>query len=515
MGKYVIFANFDGDDYYKAKRSPSLFLQGVNPHLQIKVTEIEVLTYNESNTISGNLKDNNGTNLTSYPVSIKILTPDNTTTTITTNTDNNGNFTTSYTPTIRGEYTIWAETSKTDSYSRTISKEQLVLTDTLNTTTSISCDVETCIIDNTIQLVATVKEGNNNVSGVDVRFYNGDTLITKNDLADGSNPTFKTNTDGECIINYPISEVKNYTFHAVCLGNAQYNNSTSTNITVTGAKHTLTVELLPSTVYRGWNPVIQVINENNQSVSGLSFTVGVGGETMTLTSNNSGQIVLPIINTVGNTTITVQLSNATGYNNINQSLTLKVLDTLTLTRNGLTATNYNEKIPYKSWKNLSNMKVKNDGNYTVCGTNCYSDMLASRAGTLNTPAPLKFSDFGLELPSGAILDKLIVTMRIRTLSCSSASANVSITAPTLSILGNTKVMTLPPTKSGNTTSLLPFQDFGDVTAEIDLSNITVGELNNTSNYFTITFPRNTSGNTGRLQIDYVEIKVLYTPPMGV
>ena len=64
------------------------------------------------------------------------------------------------------------------------------------------------------------------------------------------------------------------------------------------------------------------------------------------------------------------------------------------------------------------------------------------------------------------------------------------------------------------TGRLPFKNLGTVTGEIDLSNVTVGQLNSNGNYFTISFPKNKSSNVGKLEIDYVELIIKYTPQEG-
>lgn len=285
-----------------------------------------------------------------------------------------------------------------------------------------------------------------------------------------------------------------------------YNAGTSNTITVTTTKHTLTATY-DETIYKGWTGIIRVTDETGTGVEGIPFTVTVNGSSSTITTDNVGNLILQSFNTPGTASISVSCNATTKYNAMSsQSFTLTVKDTESVHVIPLSAINNNTRIPHKDWVNLENMQINNNNKYTECGTKCYNNVLAGKNGTLHTPAPLRFSNLGLNIPSGVQLDSLKVYMKIRTLSCSSDSANIKITAPTITMLGNSTLFTLQTNKT-----ILPYKYFDTITATIDLTNITVSQLNNKDTYFIVTFPKNGNTNPGRLQIDYVYLEVKYTP----
>ena len=503
MGRYVIYADFNGDDKYTSRRSKLCFLDGVNPHLKVSVNDIDTLTYNEENTITGKVRKLDNSAIGGFHIHVYIVTPDNTIVTRYPMVNSYGNWSTTYTPTTRGAYTIYAFTDETEEYSKSTSTELVVYTDSLDTVTALTCDVESTVVGSTIQLTATVSSGDNRLSGLTVYFYKGDVLINPNNQ---NAPTTKTNSKGECTISTNISTVGTHTYHCVVMGNELYNTSTSANLSITATAHTLDISLYNSSVYRGRYPKVQIRNEKNEPVNQLPCSVTVNNQSMNLTTDINGMVTLPVTLNEGTYTVNVNVNGVTGYTNTTKALTLKVLDDVTVTNSNLSASNVDTSIPYKSWENLSNLRVGNDGNYTVCGTNCSSNTLAGTNGSRNTPATLRFSNLGFNIPTGSTLQSLTVNMKIRTLSCSSDTAKVVISNPTLRLGSNSVVMTLPST--GN----LPYKNFGTVTGQLNLSGITVAQLNNSSTYFTIQFPKNTSTNIGKVQIDYVEVKVRYTPP---
>lgn len=496
-GKYVIFAEYYGSELYTSRRSKLLFLEGVNPHLKIEIDPIEVLTYNETNTITGTVKTQNNNALPYHSIKLVIETPNGTEIELPHATNDVGEFSIPYTPTSRGGYKIQVQTEEDQEYSKSSSDPIYVLTDSLSTTTTLTSDNEQIVAGHTVSLTAKVKDSSNTpAKGVTVEFYDGNNLL-------GST---NTNSNGEAIAEIQLDTVKTYSITAKVVANSMYTTSTSSTVSVSVIKHTLSATLNADTIYIGWTAKIRILDEDNNPVTNTAFNVSIGGESQTLLTNSTGTLTTPVFSSTGTKTIIVSRSASTDYNALSSQFSLKINGVLSVDSSPSSVSNNQTKIPYKIWENLGNTRIANDGNYTVCGTNCTRNVLGGKNGSWNTPAPLKFSNLGLNIPNNADLDSLEVYMVIRTLSCSSDTANIGISAPTVSMLNKNVLMEL---NTGN--SRLPFKSFGTVKATIDLNNITVEQLNNSNTYFVITFPKNSTTNTGRLQIDHVYVKVNYTP----
>lgn len=498
-GKYVIYAEFYGSELYTGRRSKLLFLEGVNPHLDITLASINVLTYNESNTISGTVKAGKNSAVEDKEVTVRIEAPDGTITEETDTSDSNGEFSISYTPTQRGEHRIIAETQEDENYSKSSSQELYVLTDSFETTNTLTSSHAEQIIDNKVKLTSKVRDSNGvDVQGLTVQFYNNTTLLG----------TAKTNSDGVAVYEYTLGSVGSYSFTAQTISTDMYNTSTSSAVSVTCIKHTLNIQLDNTSIYKGWHGRLVVNDEKGNIVTGLNLTVTVSGNSGTYTSNSAGIIDLGLFNTTGSYTISISGNNMNKYSNVSKTVTLTVKDTPVENNRTLSASNNSTSLPYKTWDNMGNMLTDN-GQVANCGTGCPNNVLASFYGSRNTPAPIKFSNLGFNIPDGATIEHVKVTMKIRTLSCSSDSANIRITAPTLTMLSNNVLFQLT-TNEG----ILPYKNFGNITATLDVNNINASQLNNNNTYFLVTFPRNANTNTGRLQIDYVNVEVKYTPRQG-
>jgi len=500
MTDYWGYADWEGDYTHGRCRSNPTIINTGNPHMKVTINPIGTLNYNQSNTITGKVTTLAGTPLKNIQVKLVIILPREKTALFNVTTNANGVFTQTFTATRNGEYLIYAIAQETELYSESESEEILATTTNLATTTTITRGaVISDYVDSVITLTVTVKDENDNsLSNMDVAIYtSNNTLIAQR----------KTNSNGIVQLNYKLDHTGSTTFRAETIANTLYTGSTSNTINVIVRKHNLTADLDSSTVYVGWTARIFVQNENNKPTANTKFTVQVGNQTSTIISDEEGMIETAPLNATGNTTITITYAGNEKYNSYTKTFTVNVKAAISTQQTPKTVQNTQTAIPYKAWTNLSNMLVGGEGKYGEAGTGCTgSTALAGRNGSRKQPAPLAFSNLAYDIPDGAELDQITVYLKIRTLSCSSDSANIGITAPTLKLLGKSVLMNLP-TSNGK----LPYKEFGLVTGTLDLSGITARQLSDSDTAFTIVFPANSTTNIGRVQIDHVYAVIKYTP----
>lgn len=499
MTDYWGYADFDEDGTHRRCRSNPIIINTGNPHMQVVVNPVGTLSYNENNTITGTVKSPDGTALSNIQVTITIILPRDKTATFHTTTNSNGVFTQTFLATRHGEYIIYATAAATNDYSQTDSEEIITTTNNLSTVTTISTNYTSVYVDNIITLTVNVKDENNNsIQNMDVAIYDQDNNIIAQR---------KTTSQGTVTLQYKLDTVKTYKFHAKAIANTLYTESTSSTITVVSKKHILTTSIESSTLYTGWTARIYVENENNKPTANTKFYVTINNQTSSIISDSDGFITTPALNTIGTQTIKIEFAGNEKYNTLSKNYTITVKGSITTQLTPKAVENTQTAIPYKTWANLSNMLVGGEGKYGEAGTGCTgSTALAGRNGSRKIPAPLRFTNLAYDIPTNANLEEITIYLKIRTLSCSSDSANIGIAAPTVSLLSKSKVMDLPTSNAK-----LPYKEFGLVTATLDLSGINVSQLNNTDTGFTITFPANTTTNTGRVQIDHVYTKIKYTP----
>ena len=505
MAKYVAYAEFGGDSTHHSDRSNLCLIETGNPHVQLTVNKVGGtngrITHNERVTVTGTVKDQRGRPINNYHVVLWVLLPRDTTGHFSTDTDRNGKFTMSFNPTRHGDYIIYCVCPKTDLYAETKSDEQYLTTNNLDTSTSLTANYNSLIVDQTVTLTATVTDSENNViKGVTVAFYDSENNLLGTRIS---------NTSGKASLSQKLTEVKTYRYYAKSIATGTYAESpNSDNVTVTTRKHDLTAEIEATTLYLGWTARIHVQNESLLTTKNAKFKVTINNNVQNIFSDNEGVIETPAFNTVGSSTIKVEFAGNSKYNILSKTFNVTVKGAVTVRRVPQGIVNDNENAPYRSWTNLTGILAGSEGSLANCGTACTpTAALAGRNGTANTPAPLKFTRWGFGVPSDAELTQLKVFLSIKTLSCSSDSANIGISAPTWQIFGKQILMDLP-TSNG----LLPYKSFGLVTATLPINhNIDTHTVNNNETPFYIKFPKNTTTNIGRVQIDVCYIELTYLP----
>lgn len=505
MAKYVAYAEFGGDSTHHADRSNLCLIETGNPHVQLTVNQVGGangrITHNERVTVTGTVKDTKNRPISNYHVILWVLLPRDSTGHFDTYTNDNGEFTLSFNPTRHGEYIIYVNCPKTSSYAETTSEEQYLTTEGMTTITTLSSNYTSLIVDQTVTLTAKVVDSDNNVlNAMPVIFY---------DVNDNIVAQKTTNSKGQATCSIKLTEVKSYQYYAKTVAKEGYEaSSNSNNVTVTTRKHDLSSSLETSTVYVGWTARIHVQNESLLTTKNTRFKVTINGTTQDIISDNEGVVETAPFNTIGTSTIKIVFSGNSKYNSYTQTYTVTTKGAVTVRKVPQDIINDNTAAPYRNWTNIEAMKAGSEGNVANCGTACTdSAALASYYGTLHTPAPLRFKKWNFGIPENAELTQLKVFLSIKTLSCSSDAANISIGAPTWKIFGKSILFELPTSNS-----ILPYKSFGLITATLPISNnISVSTINNPETPFYVLFPRNMSTNTGRLQIDVCYIEVTYIP----
>lgn len=156
-------------------------------------------------------------------------------------------------------------------------------------------------------------------------------------------------------------------------------------------------------------------------------------------------------------------------------------------------------VPYKNWGSLYRLEA-NDNSDARC------DYIGSASGSYNRPGPLKVTGFGFNIPSTARIDSIVVTYEHFKISHSSASAHMSIAAPTLSLYNvgaGSQLGNAPPTsRTAYSKTWTRSSTWQPTPAMVNSGNFGVG----------INYPKNTSGNPGDLALDYILVTINYTLP---
>lgn len=505
MAKYVAYAEFGGDNTHHADRSNLCLIETGNPHVNITVDHVgdnnNRIEHNIPLDVTGTVTDNKGRAIENQKVVLWVLLPRDSTGQFTRYTDASGHFTFTFTPTRHGEYIIYVNSPATELYAESTSAEQMITTESLPTVTTLSTNYSSLIVDQVVTLTATVTDENNNrIKGMEVAFFDSrNTLIAQR----------KTDSNGQVILTKKLDEVKTWIFYAKSITNDLYaGSSNSSNVSINVRKHDLTFTLETSTLYLGWTARIHVENESGLSTKNGKFSVKIGNNTQNIISDSEGVITTPVFNTVGNSTIQVSFAGNSKYNSLSKAFNITTRGAITLRKVPQEVANDKTGDPYRSWTNLEAVKVGSEGKLANCGTACTDTAaLGGRYGTYNTPAPLKFTKWAFGVPDNAELTQLKLFLSIKTLSCSSDAANIGISAPTWKIFGKQILMDLP-----TGTGLLPYKHFQLVTGTLPITNnISVSTVNNNETPFYILFPKNSTTNIGRLQIDVVYIELTYIP----
>lgn len=509
MAKYVAYAEFGGDNTHHADRSNLCFIETGKPHVKLHVDTVGGvngrINHNERVYVTGTVKDTKNRPINDYSVVLWVLLPRDTTTYFRTRTNANGEFTLSFNPTRHGDYIIYINCPQTELYAETTSAEQYLTTDNMDTSVTLATNYTSLIVDQTVTLTAIVKDENNNlINGMPIAIYDeNDNILAQR----------TSNSKGEVKVTYKLTEVRNYRFYAKSLTWDKYQGSSNSNaVTVGTRKHDLTASIEATTIYLGWTARIHVENESLRQTANAKFKVTINGNTQNIFSDAEGVIITPPFNTVGNSTIKVEFGGNSKYNPLEASFNVTTKGAITVRKVPQDIINDNEADPYRSWRNITGLLAGSEGDFANCGTACTdSAAIASRNGTYHTPAPLRFKQWGFNVPDNAELTQLKVFLSIRTLSCSSDAAKISIGAPTWKIFGKQILFDMPTADSK-----LPYKNFGLITATLPIANnISISTVNNNETPFYILFPQNTSTNTGRVQADVCYIELTYIPKQTI
>ena len=504
MTKYLNFCQFNGDDTYKNRRSNFSIVETGAPKFVVKVDEIGTLEFNELNTVTGTVKNYLNQPQSNVAVEVVVELPRDSIGYFHTTTNAQGVFSIQFRATRHGDYIIRAVASENTQYRSGTSPDVFATTGQIATTTTLTASASELIVNQVVALTATVKDASNNVlKGAKVIVYdeNGTELYQG-----------YTNSSGQYVRNIKLSEVTTYKFKAKAASTDLYFESAMTGlVSVRTIKHTLEATLVDDILYDGWSARISVKNESEKVTSNTKFTVtvsdGVNSNSSNIISNENGVVTTNPISSSNNTIhIAISFAGNEQYNALSQTFDISCKPSIKITKVPRTIQNNETSYPYKPWENISSILRKGEDASASAGTNCTSNPLASRAGSRYRPAPLKFSNLDFNIDENSELKSLKIVMSCRTLSCSSDAANVSIASPSVKLFGSSYLMELPTTNGK-----LPFKKFGDVVKTINLTDLTVSRITSDSFYFIIDFPPNTSSNTGRVQVDYVEATLEYVP----
>lgn len=153
-------------------------------------------------------------------------------------------------------------------------------------------------------------------------------------------------------------------------------------------------------------------------------------------------------------------------------------------------------IPFKHWDDLQNLK----GSGVAYCVRSGNGSIATAAGTYNTPAPITLSGFNFNFQQGTIIEKVIVHYSHQKFTMSSRTAYPTFAGPRISLLGTGQSKTgnaVPTSYTANT---------------LEFTGVTAEQLKSADFGVKIEYPKNTSGNTGRLALGNVYLEVVFKTP---
>jgi hypothetical protein len=520
MSEYLVYAVWDGNDDYNATSSNYLLMtfnnreyfitlssdytniqQGASVQIQGVVTEIidnSIKNTDIQNSITLTETSPSGT-VTEYAI-------DNYNT-------NTHSFTKTITPTESGVYTYSAKIPSGTNNKGGKSNSITINTNKVSTTTTITASSTNITVDKTITLNALLKDSKGNrVTGVPVTFYyqtTGNTTYTKIS-------TVKTNITGNAIISYTPSTVSKYTFKAVFEGQGNYTASENT-VTVTTKQHTLDFTLNQSVLYPNYFISGRLFNEDKQLVNNKKLTVSfkdTSGNTLFSNysgyTNSNGYIKTSTYKfATDSVVITVQYTATNGdkYKSFSKSFTVPILTSTSATNTNISGVNTSTNVPYRTWNNLSNI-LSLDNNYSRCGgrKGYPRELIASAAGSRKTPAPIKLTNFGFDVPDDCIIREVTVSINMRSL-CSGIGTKLKVPLPTINLNDITS-------QKMTGSDYIPDKTFTTFKTTFTGLSIKSSTLNSSSFNILTTFEANQQYDTGAVEIDQIQITVKYIPNQG-
>ena len=154
------------------------------------------------------------------------------------------------------------------------------------------------------------------------------------------------------------------------------------------------------------------------------------------------------------------------------------------------------KIPFKHWDDLGNLK----GAGVAYCTRKNNGSIATNAGTYNTPAPILLSGFKFNFQQGTVIEKVIVHYSHQKFTMSSNTAYPTFAGPKITLVGTGLTKTgnaVPTSYTANT---------------LEFTGVTASQLMSNGFGLKIAYPKNTSGNTGRIALGNVYIEVVSKTP---
>lgn len=147
---------------------------------------------------------------------------------------------------------------------------------------------------------------------------------------------------------------------------------------------------------------------------------------------------------------------------------------------------------FATFENLNNIKNNTTGSYSESHTR-----IKGKSGSPNRPSTLSLTNFGFNIPSGALVKKIIVEYRHSKLKYNNKVCNIG--APTISLIG----------VSGSGKGVAPTTSLVTSTRTFNINQNISSKINSSSFGVKINYPTNTNAYEGYMRISYIRIKVEY------
>lgn len=324
-------------------------------------------------------------------------------------------------------------------------------------------------------------------------------------LYDNDSPVSSgTLTNGAKQIQYSPVYIGSHQFKVKYAGDTWNEGATSTVRTVTVQNTATTLVHSNDAIYQNTKDYVRLLDSNNRGIANKQIRYTVNGRTYNRTTDSNGYIGMDI-NLNGGQSYPVHIvfagDDAYQTSTLDYVLQVKNYETQWKPAQSFHRIHEQRTAPYQIWNNLGFDGLNGTG-YCTCGYSTNENqVIGTKSGTWNTPDRLSFSNFGFNIPSGAIIKEMKVRVYERQYDPRSSG---------FPSIGNA-VITFQD-HDPRTCSQPPLQSrTGYNINEVSWTNpkITAGQVNQSGFAVNLDHGKNNGVNTGALMLKYFEVGIVY------
>lgn len=409
-----------------------------------------------------------------------------------------GEHTLEYTPLDNGDYILYVHSLENDYYNESDEFIKSFRTGKIVTNLTITTDKTTCKLGETVLINGTLASAEANISGAEIVLTVGTQSFS---LVTNTNGAFSKAVNNLSIGSHDVKAVYN--------GSNDLEGSESQILTVSVTKQTTTVSALTTSIVKGQNHYVRLVDGLGGKLGSKLVVITVSGTNYNATTDSNGVAGLNINLAPGTYTITAKFNGDTNNlasNTLSTSVTVK--DYTTIEKIAKTFADYSTSgVPYKNWT----QKGSSSNSYmNICGS--ADSPIAASSGSYNTPRALKASNFALGVPNDATIKD--VTASWQDSSYPTTDSLGAHNAPDFAVSSSqVQVISLG---GGNTSATKDNKKpgakvFTSHSVKFTNVNATVAGMNSADLSIILKWGKNSTGNVGRLKVNNVKLKVHYIP----